>query len=146
MLQTLSCNLVHIIFSTRDRRPLIADPKPLHAYLAGTIRSLGCFCIGVGGVADHVHLALRLPPAKFAAKVVSEIKTGSTAWMRAQGVTDFSWQRGYALFSVSASHAEALVKYINDQQAHHSRRSFEDELRAICRRYHVDLDERYVWD
>lgn len=146
MPQTLSCNLVHVIFSTKDRRAVIADPSALHAYLAGTIRKLDCFCVRVGGVADHVHLALRLPPAKSAAKVVSEVKTGSSAWMKTQGVPSFAWQRGYAIFSVSPAHAEALVKYIDEQVTHHARRSFEDELRVLCRKYHVDLDERYVWD
>jgi putative transposase len=148
MPQTLSFNLVHIIFSTKDRRTLIANElsSTLHAYLAGAARKLGCECFRAGGVADHVHLALRLPPTKVAAKVVSEIKTGSSTWMKQQGVKDFAWQRGYGLFSVSPADIGALVRYIETQKAHHSKRGFEDEMRAFYAKYHVAFDERYVWD
>jgi putative transposase len=148
MPQTLSFNLVHIIFSTKDRRALIADElsSTLHAYLAGVARKLGCECFRTGGVADHVHLALRLPPTKVAAKVVSEIKTGSSIWMKQRGVKDFAWQRGYGLFSVSPAGIGALVRYIEMQRTHHSKRGFEDEMRAFYAKYHVAFDERYVWD
>ena len=148
MPQTLSFNLVHIIFSTKGRTPSIHDDVllGLHAYMAGTVRELGCVCVRVGGVADHVHIALRLPPTKMAAKVVSEIKTGATAWMKRQGVEAFAWQRGYGLFSVSPADVDAVVRYIDGQKAHHAKGGFEDELRALCRKYHVELDERYVWD
>jgi len=148
MPQTLSFNLVHVIFSTKGRAPLIHDAvlPTLHAYIAGTVRELGCVCVRVGGVANHVHIALRLPPTKMAAKVVSEIKTGSSAWMKRHGVAGFAWQRGYGLFSVSPADVDAVVHYIDEQKAHHAQRVFEDELRALCRRYHVELDERYVWD
>lgn len=148
MPQTLSFNLVHIIFSTKDRAPLIhADVRDdLHAYLAGTVRKLGCECFRVGGVADHVHLAVTLPTTKTAAKVVSEMKTASTAWMKRHGIANFAWQRGYGLFSVGPADLDALVRYIDQQEAHHRRRSFEDEMRAFFARYHVAFDERYVWD
>jgi len=148
MPQTLSCNLVHIIFSTKNRHPFITDEisSTLHAYLAGTVRSQGCECVRVGGVADHVHVALKLPPTKMAAKVVSEIKTGSSVWMKEQGVGKFAWQRGYGLFSVSPADVDALVRYIDQQKAHHARRSFQDEMRAFFEKYHVVFDERYVWD
>ena len=148
MPQTLSFNLVHIIFSTKDRRALIADELSvaLHAYLSGAARKLGCECFRTGGVADHVHLALRLPPTRVAAKVVSEIKTGSSIWMKQKGVKDFAWQRGYGLFSVSPADIGALVRYIETQRAHHSKRGFEDEMRAFYAKYHLAFDERYIWD
>jgi len=148
MPQTLSFNLVHVIFSTKDREGSIPDElsDALHAYLAGTARSLGCECFRAGGVANHVHLALRLPPVKAAAKTVSEIKTGSSAWMKQQGVKDFAWQRGYGLFSVSPADIGALVRYIETQKAHHRKRGFQDEMRAFYAKYHVAFDERYVWD
>jgi len=148
MPQTLSFNLVHVVFSTKNRLPLINDEirGTLHAYLAGTARKLDCECFRVGGVADHVHLAMRLATTRTAAKVVSEIKTGSSAWMKGQGVPMFAWQRGYGLFSVSPADMAALVRYIGDQPAHHRRRSFQDEMRAFFEKYHMAFDERYVWD
>ncbi len=148
MPQTLSLNLVHIIFSTKGRVPLIHDeiaPR-LHAYLAGTARELGCECFRVGGVADHVHLALRLPTTKAAADVVSRLKTSSSAWMKEQGSAQFSWQRGYGLFSVGPSDLDALIQYIDGQKVHHARRSFQDEMRAFLTKYGIAFDEKYIWD
>ncbi len=148
MPQTLSFNLVHVVFSTKGRLPLIGDDvaADLHAYLAGTARKLGCECYRVGGVVDHVHLALRMPPTLTAAKVVSEIKTASSVWMKQHGVADFAWQRGYGLFSVSPADLGALESYIDQQKVHHRKRSFQDEMRAFLEKYHVVFDERYVWD
>lgn len=148
MPQTLSFNLVHIVFSTKDRVPLINDGvrDDLHAYMAGTARKIGCECFRVGGVRDHVHLAINLPPTKMAAKVVSEIKTASAAWMKRRGITNFAWKRGYGLFSVSPADIDPLTRYIDQQETHHRRRSFEDEMRAFFAKYHVAFDERYVWD
>jgi REP element-mobilizing transposase RayT len=148
MPQTLSFNLVHLVFSTKHRAPLIHDDiRPnLHAYLAGTARRLDCECFRVGGVADHVHLAVKLVTTRTAAKVVSEIKTGSSAWMKEQGVDKFAWQRGYGLFSVGPADIGALIQYIDGQEAHHLKRSFQDEMRAFFEKCHVAFDERYVWD
>jgi REP element-mobilizing transposase RayT len=148
MPQTLSFNLVHIVFSTKSRAPLIGEgvEAALHAYLAGTARKLDCECFRVGGVADHVHLAARLVATRTAAKFVSEIKTGSSAWMKQQGIANFAWQRGYGLFSVSPADIGALIGYIDGQKAHHRKRSFQDEMRAFFEKYHIAVDERYVWD
>jgi REP element-mobilizing transposase RayT len=148
MPQTLSFNLVHIVFSTKQRAPLISDDicATLHAYLSGVARKLDCECFRAGGAADHVHLAMRLTTTRTAAKVVSEIKTGSSIWMKEQGVREFAWQRGYALFSVSPADLGALLSYIDGQKAHHRRRGFQDEMRAFFEKYHMAFDEHYVWD
>jgi putative transposase len=148
MPQTLSFNLVHIIFSTKHRAPLIHEDvsAALFAYLAGTARRLDCECFRAGGTADHVHLAIRLAMTRTAAKFVSEIKTGSSVWMKQQGVSNFAWQRGYGLFSVGPADIGALVHYIDEQKAHHRKRSFQDEMRAFFEKYHIAFDELYVWD
>jgi REP element-mobilizing transposase RayT len=146
--QTLALNLVHLIFSTKGRVPSIRDEilADLSAYLACTARRLGCDCFRVGGVQDHVHLALRLASTRTAAKVVSELKTSSSVWMKEQGVAAFAWQRGYGLFSVSPADLDALVRYIDGQKAHHAKRDFQEEMRAFCKRYGVALHEQYAWD
>jgi REP element-mobilizing transposase RayT len=148
MAQTLSLNLVHLVFSTKNRKPLITDEigPALHAYMAGTVRRLDCECFRVGGVADHVHLALRLASTRTSAKVVSEIKTSSSVWMKEQGVAGFVWQSGYGLFSVGPADLSAVIGYIDSQREHHAKRSFQDEMRVFCEKYHVAIDERYVWD
>ena len=77
--------------------------------------------------------------------MVSELKTGSSAWVKGQGVAGFAWQRGYGLFSVGPADIGALLRYIDGQRAHHRRRGFQDEMRAFLEKYHVPFDERYVW-
>jgi len=147
MPQTLNLNLVHLVFSTKDRVPLISDEvaPALLAYLAGVARKMDCECFRAGGVADHVHLALRLASTISAAKAVSELKTSSSVWMKDKGVAAFAWQRGYGLFSVGPADLDALVRYIDGQKLHHVKRSYQDEMRAFFEKYHVPFDERYVW-
>ena len=148
MPQTFNFNLVHVVFSTKSRMPMIRDDlaPALHAYLAGTARRLDCECFRAGGVSDHVHLSLRLASTRTAAKTVSELKTSSSAWMKEQGTTAFAWQRGYGLFSVSPADLGALVKYIDAQEVHHAKRDFQQEMRAFCKKYHMPLNEQYAWD
>ena len=147
MAQTLSLNLVHIIFSTKDRVPAIRDEitPGLHAYLAGTARKLDCECFRAGGVADHVHLAIRIATTRTAADLVSKLKTSSSVWMKEQGILNFAWQRGYGLFSVGPTDLDALVRYIDAQKMHHAKRSFQDEMRVFLVKYHVAFDEQYIW-
>ena len=150
MPQSLAFNLVHVIFSTKDRRPLLGEVvrADLYAYLATVVRGTTCDCLRVGGVADHVHLAIRVHPDRNVSKIVSEMKTSSSRWLKTQGLAleRFAWQRGYGAFSVSPADAGALLRYIDAQEAHHRRRSFQDEMRAFLEKYHVAFDERYVWD
>jgi REP element-mobilizing transposase RayT len=148
MPQTLSVLLVHIVFSTKDRRPLLVEGvrSELHAYLATVARDKQCEWVVVGGVADHVHLGVRLHTMKSVAKLVEELKTASSKWMKARGVAEFAWQRGYGAFSVGPADTGALVEYIEQQETHHRRRDFQGEMRALLAKYHVAFDERYVWD
>jgi REP element-mobilizing transposase RayT len=148
MPQTLSFTLVHLIFSTKDRLPLLNDSvrSELHAYLATVARGRGCDCFRVGGVADHVHLAIGLHTTVSIADLVKELKTSSSKWLKTKGIRAFAWQRGYAVFSVGPSDREALIGYIETQEAHHRKRDFQQEMRAFFEKYHVAFDERYVWD
>ncbi len=148
MPQSLSFMLVHVVFSTKDRRPLLHEDVRLglHAYLATIVRDRACECFRVGGVADHVHLAVRLHPTIGLAKLLEELKTHSSKWMKRHGVEDFAWQRGYGAFSVGPADAAALIRYVEGQEAHHRKRDFQDEMRAFFEKYHVAFDERYVWD
>ena len=147
MAQSLAFLLVHVIFSTKDRRPFLRDEiRPeLHAYLATVVRNLGCDCYRVGGVADHVHLAIRLPSTQPLADVIRKTKTTSSQWLKLR-VPTFEWQRGYAAFSVGPHDREALLWYIDGQEEHHHKVSFQDEFRKLLKHYGVEFDERYVWD
>jgi len=150
MPQSLSFLLVHLVFSTKNREPCLdASLRPdLHAYLATLARNAGCECFRVGGIADHVHLALRLSRTVTVAQVVEELKTTSSKWVKAKDASlpDFAWQRGYGAFSVGPSDLEALRHYIDHQEDHHRTRTFQEEYRAFLEKYHISYDEKYVWD
>jgi len=151
MPQSLSYLLIHIIFSTKDRTPYLQDKESrarLHAYLATVVRDDECECFCAGGVADHVHLAIRLSRTMTVARLVEHLKTSSSHWIKDQGLAKnaFAWQRGYAAFSVGPNDLPALRSYIGSQEEHHRKHSFQDELRAFLEKYKVDFDEKYVWD
>jgi REP-associated tyrosine transposase len=150
MPQSLSLLLVHIIFSTKDRASSLNAPvRPsLHAYLATVARNADCECYRVGGVADHVHLAVRISRTMTIAKLVEGLKTSSSKWLKTQGavLAHFAWQRGYGAFSVGPSDLDALTAYIDSQEEHHRTRSFQEEYRGFLKRYGVEFDERYIWD
>jgi REP element-mobilizing transposase RayT len=131
--------LIHLVFSTKNRRDLIPDELRtlLWKYLAGIGRNHKVPVLVAGGTANHVHLLIALPSDMSAAKAVQVLKANSSRWMGEHGI-DFAWQEGYGAFSVSASHLPAVRDYIERQQQHHAKRSYEDEF--------LTLLERPAWD
>lgn len=150
MPQSLSLVIIHVIFSTKERQSFLDSETRLrlHAYLATVARNLGCEAYRVGGVADHVHLAIRLSRTVAIADLGQELKTSSSKWLKTQSpdLAAFSWQRGYGCFSVGPSDADALRAYIDDQEKHHQTRTFQDEFRMFLKKYGVEYDEAYFWD
>ena len=150
MPQSLSLVVIHVIFSTTERRALIdAITRPkLHAYLATVARNSGCECYRVGGVADHVHLAIRLSRTVTIANLVENLKTSSSKWLKTESPSfmPFAWQRGYGCFSVGPTDLDALCAYIENQEEHHRTRTFQEEFRMFLKKYGVEHDEAYVWD
>ena len=151
MPQSLSAVYIHLVFSTKERRPFLRDEKTsdaLHAYLGGISKQLGCPPLIIGGAEDHVHLLARFGRTITQAEWVKELKRVSNLWLKGKGheFADFEWQGGYADFSVSQSNLEHVKEYIANQQAHHRKLNFQDELRALFRRHHIEWDERYIWD
>jgi putative transposase len=150
MPQSLSHILIHLIWSTKDRQRWLEPGirEATHAFLAGTVRQCDCEAYRVGGVADHIHLAVRLPRTLSVADLVKEIKTASSKWIKTQDASlhSFAWQQGYSAFSVGMSQKEKLLHYIDNQEEHHRTRTFQDEYRDFLKKYDIDYDERYVWD
>ena len=144
-----SC-LMHCVWSTKGRRRLItpALSERLWPYLGGIARENGFHALAVGGVEDHVHILSTLSRTGTAADMVKEVKRGSSLWLKTKGTDlhDFAWQNGYGIFSIGFSQVEAVRHYIEGQEEHHRKVSFQDELRELLRRYEVGFDERYVWD
>ncbi|MCP5525003.1 MAG: IS200/IS605 family transposase [Verrucomicrobiales bacterium] len=151
MPQSLSVVYLHLIFSTKDRRPCFRDPtlrQSLHRYIGAVSKRIDCPSIQVGGVEDHVHVLARVGRTITQAEWVKELKRVSNQWLKAQGAehANFAWQGGYAVFSVSQSNLERVRAYVARQEEHHRKLSFQDELRALLRRHGVEWDERHVWD
>ena len=151
MAQSFSAVYVHLVFSTKERRPFLKDRlvrESLHAQMGGISKTLQCPPILVGGVEDHIHLLARFGRTITQAKWVKELKRVSNLWLKEQGIkySNFQWQGGYATFSVSQSNQEEVTKYIANQQEHHSKMSFQDEVRLLLRRHAIEWDQRYIWD
>lgn len=153
MPQSLNKVILHMVFSTKDRRPFIdGDIRPrLHAYMAEVLREMEppqSQAFRVGGTADHVHIAATLPRTVTIAKLFETVKKESSLWIKKQGepYRDFYWQNGYGNFSVGPSQLDELVGYIDNQEEHHKTVSFQDEFRKLLGKYRIEFDERYVWD
>lgn len=149
--QSLSIVYVHLVFSTKERRPFLCDKAvrdSLHGYLGGISKQLDCPPILVGGVEDHVHLLCRFGRTITQAEWVKELKRVSNGWLKEQGrdYLDFEWQGGYADFGVSQSNLEQVKAYIANQEEHHRRVNFQDEIRELLRKHQQEWDERHVWD
>jgi putative transposase len=153
MPQSLANLAVHIVFSVKDRRPLLedADRDRFHAYAIGTLDQLDCPCIEINSEPDHVHLLCNLARTMSVADLLEKFKASTSKWIKKLGppYAGFSWQGGYAVFAVSQSQVELVRNYIRRQQEHHrgSRAlPFQDELRVMLTKHGVSFDERYVWD
>jgi len=150
MPQSLANILVHLVFSTKDRRPFIhpAVEGELHAYLVKMCRICGCPSHRVGGAQDHVHILCSLSRTITVADLVEEVKKRSSKWIKTKGpqYRTFSWQSGYGAFSIGQSGVDALKRYIARQKDHHKRITFQDEYRALLAKYQIEYEERYLWD
>jgi REP element-mobilizing transposase RayT len=150
MPQSLAKVYLHVIFSTKNREPVLLDDwrDELFRVIGGTANNLGCQSLIVGGTVDHVHMLFQLGRTITMADAIGKIKSTSSAWVNQNHLRaiPFHWQAGYAVFSVSQSNIEAVREYIRKQPEHHAKKSFQDELREWLQRYEIEWDERYVWD
>jgi putative transposase len=141
--------LLHFIFSTLGRRPLIkpvAFRGDLFAYLGGIVRVMQGTAIIINGTADHIHALVRIRPAQSAAEIARVMKANSSKWVRANWGSEFAWQAGYGVFSVSESNVASVTRYIAGQEEHHKRHSFQEEFVAFLKKNNVAYDEKYIWN
>ena len=149
MAQTLTKILMHVVFSTKDRRNLIATAiePDLHAYLGGICRNHESPALAIGGTENHVHLLISLSKNIALSQLMMALKKDSSKWIKTKGdaMRQFHWQDGYGAFSIGESQADAVTEYIRGQKERHRSISFEDELMALAKRYGVAFDTRYLW-
>jgi len=148
MSSTYTNLLYHLIFSTKDRQPLITAEcqERLYEYIGGTLRGMGGIPLAINGTADHVHVLVKLRPDKALADVLRDLKAHATGWLHNvfPALSDFTWQRGYGAFTVSQSNVSAVQQYIARQPEHHQRKSARDELIEFLRANGCEFDERYL--
>ena len=150
MAQSLVKNYLHIIFSTKNRQPLIDDyiENDLFSYLGGICNGLESYPLKIGGCRDHVHILCLLSKKIALIKFMQELKAQSSKWIKPmdERYKNFFWQDGYGAFSVTPSEIESVKRYIANQHEHHKKKTFQEEYREFLNLYDVDYDERYVWD
>lgn len=150
MSHTYTSILVHYVFSTKNRRRVITPEiqERLWPFMGGIAWDNGMAPIMVGGTADHVHILAALPPIISVSKGVRLIKGGSSKFVNQSfSIPErFQWQSGYGAFSVSISHRQDTISYIQNQEEHHRKTTFQDEFHAILKKHGIEFDERYIWD
>ncbi len=151
MPQSLAAVYLHLVFSTKERRPFLRDSAvrdALYSHLGILSRNLECPPLRIGGHHDHVHILARFARNLTQADWVKELKRGSTLWLkdRYPDLATFHWQSGYACFSVSQSNLQQVIDYIERQEYHHRAMSLQDELRALLQKHEIEFDERYIWN
>jgi putative transposase len=148
MPQTHTNLIYHIIFGTKERRPLIEDNtrERLLKYISGIVANSGGKTVAVNGTADHIHLLISMGADKALAEIVRTIKANSSKFVHEEFPSSlFQWQDGYAAFTVSHSQADAVVKYIGSQTEHHRKISFEQEFATFIKKHGIEIDPRYMW-
>jgi REP element-mobilizing transposase RayT len=148
MASTFSSLFYHVVFSTKDRQRSMARSwrADLYAYIGGIVRDERGTLLAAGGTADHVHLLILSPPNITVSKMVGTLKAGSSRWVNAEGKSQgrFEWQRGYGAFSVSMSQIPAVKQYIANQEEHHRKTTFREEIVALLSKHGIEYDERYL--
>ena len=146
MSHTYAQNVIHVVFSTKDRRKLMPNefrPK-MWAYATGICKKFNILVLAVGGTEDHIHFLIQIPPTLAVAKAVLAIKTNSSRWASEEG-HKFAWQQGYGAFSVSSSIVPTVIRYIQNQEAHHKKMSFDAEFLALLKKHGMEFDSKFVF-
>jgi len=150
MPQSLAKNLIHLVFSTKNRESVLIESVrvPLCAYASGVLRDLSSPAIAINAWRDHVHILFTLSKNHSLSHVIMEFKRATSKWIKTQGTAfaTFHWQNGYGAFSIGQSGVEEVKTYIGNQAKHHRVKTFEEEFRSLLKRYQVEFDERYLWD
>jgi len=150
MAQTLVNLRVHVIFSTKNREPLITPEIELElfAYIGGILKNNESRLLDAGGTVDHVHLLISQSKNIALSSLMKDVKKDSSSWIKTKGraFKSFHWQDGYGAFSIGKSDVPLLRKYIGGQKEHHRRRSFQEELIQLLEEHGIKYDEQYLWN
>lgn len=150
MAHSFISQLMHCVFSTKERRPMITPELQtrLFQYVGGIARENKIKLLAAGGVDDHVHLLISMPSTITISKAMQLIKGGSSKWIHETFPEHrlFEWQEGYGAFSIGVGDIERTVNYINNQAEHHEKMDYKTEFRAFLKKHGIEYDERYIFD
>ena len=146
---TLSNLVYHVIFSTKNREPLINSKlcNALYGHIGGIIKSESAILLQIGGMPDHIHIVLKLKPVHSLSEIMKKLKGHSSKWVNEQAFLNerFSWQEGYAAFTVSESQIGAVVHYVKNQKSHHQNLSYQEEFTQFLKHHRVEFEERFLF-
>lgn len=147
MSHTYSNHLYHIVFSTKERLPVIKNEckTEIHAYISGLVKEKSGRVLIINSMPDHVHILLALPPDVSVSDIIKFMKANSSRWMKQRFGKPFGWQKGFGSFTVSRSGVDAVAKYIRDQEIHHRKIDFRDEFVTFLKKNEVEFEDEYLW-
>lgn len=142
--------LYHLVFSTKNRNDWIQNGfrNALYSYIGGIIRSEKGKMITIGGTTNHLHILAKFSQCATVSNMLQHIKGNSSKWLNEQEFMPFrfSWQTGYGAFTVSESMVDMVSKYIENQETHHKKMTFQQEFLMLLKKHHIEYDEKYLWD
>ncbi len=142
--------LYHVVFATKERAPWIDQGmRPvLFKKMGGIIKEAGDLPLAINGMADHVHILLKMRSDNCLAELVRGVKSCTSGWIHRtrEDLAHFGWQNGYGGFTVSHTHTAKVREYIENQEEHHKERTLDQELLRLCRRNGVEIDDKTMWD
>lgn len=147
-MSTFTQILYQIVFSTKDRKPVLAKENrtKLFRYIFGILKNKNCHLYRLNGVEDHVHILTSIPPSTSLAELVKDIKLGSSAYIKRNNLFPAftNWQDGYGAFTYSFKEKDLLIEYVKNQEEHHKNITFRDEFIAMLNEHHIRFDEKYL--
>ena len=148
-MSTYISNLVHFVWGTANREPLIRNSwrDQLHGCIGGVLKNKKVAMLAAGGTADHVHVLASLPATITLSEAANAMKANSSRWIHenVQQSKGFDWQTGYGAFSVSKSAEDRVKSYVRNQESHHRGRSFADEFQELLNKHGIPYEDRYLW-
>jgi REP element-mobilizing transposase RayT len=147
MPQSFISNNIHVVFSTKDRKPLIkpGEQHRVWAYAGGIAKNYGAVPLAIGGMRDHIHVSASLPATLSVAKFVNVLKSNSSKWLN-ERQHDFAWQSGYGAFTVSSSNLMGVTRYIENQEEHHRNRDFRTEFVAMLKKHRIAFEVERLFE
>jgi putative transposase len=148
MLKTYTQVQIQIVFAVKFRRALIKPEwkEELYKYITGIVRLQGHKMLAINGVEDHIHILIGMKPVQSLSALVQDIKGDSSKWINQKGLVSgrFAWQESFGAFSYSQSHVSNVIHYIQNQEAHHRKKTMVEEYKEVLKKFEVEFDERYI--